>query len=134
MTEQRPRFPIRRFDVFAEYNFIRNRSHGMPENVAKGRAIWAAKVVAGRRYGATPNGKTSEKQGERKTGAENAEEEEGFRSIGGVEQTDRLFDKEIVDRMGASFYHDVFHPAIERAFKEGKRYEDIRDAIRKDWK
>jgi hypothetical protein len=36
--------------------------------------------------------------------------------------------------MGREFYDDVFHPAIQQAQKEGKRYEDIRDAIRKDWK
>jgi hypothetical protein len=123
--------PIRRFDVFADYNFVRNQAHGMPEATAKGRAIWAAKVVAGRRYGAAPSGKPAT---ERDEGAPRTEEEEGFRSVGGVEQTDRTFDKEIVERMGADFYHDVFHPAIERAFKEGKRYEDIRDEIRKAWK
>jgi hypothetical protein len=126
--------PIRRFDVFADYNFVRNHAQGMSEDLAKGRAIWAAKVVAGRRYGAAPSAKPSGDRKEHKGGGEKAEEEEGFRSLGGVEQTDRTFEKEIVDRMGADFYRDVFHPAIEQAFKEGKRYEDIRDAIRKGWK
>jgi hypothetical protein len=36
--------------------------------------------------------------------------------------------------MGRDFYEQVFHPAIEEAVAEGKRYEDIRDQIRKDWK
>jgi hypothetical protein len=133
MAEQKPRMPIRRFDVFADYNLIRNEAHGMSEDVAKGRAIWAAKVVAGRRYGSVPGGKPAGERGEGGNQAE-PEETEGFRSIGGVEQTDRTFDKEIVDRMGADFYRDVFHPAVEQAFKEGKRYEDIRDEIRKAWK
>src|ERR671938_621208 len=59
---------------------------------------------------------------------------EGFKSAGGVPQTDRTFDEEIVERMGASFYHQVFHPAIAQAFREGKRYEEIRDSIRARWK
>ena len=133
MADDKPRMPIRRFDVFAEYNLIRNEAHGMPENLTKGRAIWAAKVVAGRRYGAVPSGKSPEGRGEHAPRAEE-EEEDGFRSVGGVEQTDRTFDKEIIDRMGADFYRDVFHPAIKQAYKEGKRYEDIRDTIRQAWK
>jgi hypothetical protein len=62
------------------------------------------------------------------------EEDEEFRSVGGVLQTDLTFDKEIVERMGRQFYDGVFQPAIAQAFLEGKRYEDIRDTIRKDWK
>jgi len=131
MADPKPRMPIRRFDVFADYNFIRNEAHGMPANLARGRAIWAAKVVAGRRSGSAPGGKPPEERGERKA---EPEEEEGFRSVGGVEQTDRTFEKEIVGRMGADFYRDVFHPAIEQAYRDGKRYEDIRDEIRKTWK
>ena len=36
--------------------------------------------------------------------------------------------------MGAPFYHQVFHPAIAQAFREGKRYEEIRDSMRAGWK
>jgi hypothetical protein len=54
--------------------------------------------------------------------------------VGGVPQTDATFDNEIVDRMGREFYDEVFHPAILQAYRDGKRYEDIRDTIRKDWK
>ena len=59
---------------------------------------------------------------------------EGFKSAGGVPQTDRIFDEEIVERMGVPFYEQVFHPAMTAAFREGKKYEDIRDTIRKQWK
>lgn len=134
MTDLKPRFPIRRFDVFADYHFLKNEEHGMPEPLAKGRAIWAAKVVAGRRHGAAPSapkGKGQKDGGERER---TEEEEEGFRSVGGVQQTDQTFEKEIVDRMGREFYDRVFHPAVEQAVREGKRYEDIRDEIRKGWK
>jgi hypothetical protein len=133
MSEQKPRFPIRRFDVFAEYNRAKNEAQGMSPDVAKGRAIWAAKVVAGRRYGSAPSGKPSGERAEKKPG-EKEEEDNGFRSVGGELQTDRTFDKEIVDRMGREFYHDVFQPAVDQAFKEGKRYEEIRDSIREEWK
>ena len=129
----KPRFSIRRFDVFAEYHRLQNEARGMSAALAKGRAIWAAKVVAGRRHGSAPPAPSSgaERRDEKK---ESPDEDQEFRSVGGVLQTDQTFDKEIVDRMGRDFYDQVFRPAIEQAVKEGKRYEDIRDAIRKDWK
>lgn len=135
MTDLKPRFPIRRFDVFADYHYLKNLEHGMADNVARGRGVWAAKVVAGRRHGAAPPPSSGRGTGGRGSAAEGKEEDEGeFRSVGGELQTDRTFDKEIVDRMGKDFYETVFHPAIEAAVAEGKRYEDIRDEIRKDWK
>jgi hypothetical protein len=131
MSDRTPRQPIRRFDVFAEYNRAKNEASGMPEDRAKGDAIWLAKVVAGRRGGRV-------KDAEHHDGGAHERrvevEEDGFRSAGGVPQTDRTFDKEIVERMGPDFYGEVFRPAIERAFREGKKYEEIRDTIRKGWK
>jgi hypothetical protein len=133
MTEPKPRFPIRRFDVFADYHYLRNLEHDMPDDVARGRAIWAAKVVAGRRYGASSG--SSHGTGRHDGNGEHQNVDEGgFRSVGGELQTDETFQREIVDRMGRDFYEQVFHPAIEEAVAEGKRYEDIRDQIRKDWK
>ncbi|HWE62397.1 MAG TPA: hypothetical protein VHB98_11855 [Chloroflexota bacterium] len=134
MADRKPRLPIRRFDVFADYNRVKHEAAGMPEARAKGDAIWLAKVVAGRRGGsashtAPPEG---EQTGER--ARKEAREEEGFRSAGGIPQTDRTFDKEIIDRMGEDFYREVVHPAIEQAVHAGKKYEDIRDTIRKEWK
>jgi hypothetical protein len=129
----KPRFPIRRFDVFADYHRVQYEDRGMPENRAKGRGIWAAKVVAGRRGGGGVAQSTGSAGGTGR-GEERAEEEDEFRSVGGVPQTDATFDNEIVDRMGREFYDEVFHPAILQAYRDGKRYEDIRDTIRKDWK
>jgi hypothetical protein len=135
-TEIKPRFPIRRFDVFAEYNRVKNLADGMPEPVAKGRALWVAKVVAGRRGGSVLPAEPSRGHGT-EGGTEDhqrEEREDGFRSVGGVVQTDAMFDKEIVDRMGKEFYDEVFRPAVDAAFKDGKQYTEIRDSIRKGWK
>jgi len=134
MPDPKPRAAIRRFDVFADYNRLKNEAAGLPEARAKGDAIWLAKVVAGRRFGsasATATPPRDEDHGAARTAEGRAE---GFRSAGGVPQTDRTFDTDVVERMGAEFYHRVFHPAIERAFGEGKRYEEIRDAIRAGWR
>jgi hypothetical protein len=136
MDEPKPRLPIRRFDVFAEYQRVTNQRRGMPEDVAKGRAIWAAKVVAGRRFGAAPPPKPRAENGKSRPAAhhEEEEEEEGFRSLGGELQTDQTFEHEIVNRMGSEFYERVFRPAITDAVEQGRHYEDIRDTIRKSWK
>lgn len=134
MTDK-PRHPVRRFDVFAEYNRIKNQADGMPEYQAKGRGIWLAKVVAGRRGMPAQTSAADRQQRERKDDKPAAEEkEEIFLSVGGEPQTDSTFDREIIDRMGRDFYDAVFKPAIEQAFGEGKRYEDIRDSIRREWK
>ena len=44
--EGKPRMPIRRFDVFAEYNKQKAMQDGMPEDEAEGHGLWVAKVVA----------------------------------------------------------------------------------------
>ena len=53
--------------------------------------------------------------------------------LDGELQTDETFDHEIIDRMGPEFYEVVFQPAIRDALAEGRKYEEIRDTIRKDW-
>jgi hypothetical protein len=91
--------------------------------------------VAGRggRGGPAPKSKDDSDGGKGKSKGHEEEDDE-FRSAGGVPQTDATFDHEIIDRMGRDFYDDVFHPAIVQAHRDGKRYEEIRDVIRKDWK
>jgi hypothetical protein len=54
--------------------------------------------------------------------------------LDGQPQTDELFDHEIVERMGKTFYRKVFAPAIRRARQDGQSYESIRDRIRRSWK
>ncbi len=127
----KPRQEIRRFDVFAEYNKLKELKKGRPLDEAKGYGLWIAKVVAARRFGA---GTTGAPKGEERKEGEEPEEERKFRSLSGEEQTDEMFDKEIVNRMGKDFYHDVFAPEIEKHFEAGDKYESIRDTIRKQWK
>jgi hypothetical protein len=132
MTEsQEPLLPskaIRRFDVFAEFNRQERLEKGDEADAAKGYGIWIAKVVASRKFGSRP-----ESPHEKARHAAEREEQK-FRSVGDDEQTDEVFDLEIIERMGKKFYDDVFAPAIEEARNEGKKYEDIRDDIRAEWK
>lgn len=131
MTEPRPKMAIRRFDVFAEYTRQERLAKGYPADEAKGYGIWLAKVVAARRFGKSSDSKsaaTKAKQGEA------VQPEPKFRSVGDELQTDATFDHDIIDRMGATFYDDVFVPAISDAIADGKDYIAIRDGIRKGWK
>jgi len=133
-SELKPKSGVRRFDVFAEYTKQEREEKGYPEDEAKGYGIWLAKVVASRRFG--QQGKSEGSKARRKLDAEagGEEEEPKFRSVGDELQTDELFDRDIIGRMGPRFYDEVFVPAIAEARQEGKSYETIRDAIRQDWK
>jgi hypothetical protein len=134
MADLKPKAPIRRFDIFADYNRVKNEASGLPEDRAKGDAIWLAKVVAGRHFGAaTPPAAPGHSDGRPAAGHEERGED-GFHSAGGIPQTGRTFDRDIVERMDPEFYQRVFHPAIEQAFHEGKKYEEIRDTLRARWK
>ena len=121
---------IRRFDVFAEYTRQERRDKGDKADEAKGYGIWLAKVVASRRFGAGPSSSRGHHNGDH----EEKRSRQKFRSVGDELQTDEVFDHDIVERMGPTFYRRVFKPAIEEARSKGKSYEDIRDAIRKGWK
>src|SRR5215212_12138412 len=121
-----PRQAIRPFDVFAEYTRQERQEKGYPEDDAKGYGIWLAKVVAARRFGqkAPADGKKPSKK-------DAHEEEPTFRSVGDELQTDETFDHDIIDRMGPTFYEEVFVPAVAAARADGKSHETIRDTIRR---
>jgi hypothetical protein len=128
----KPRAPIRRFDVFAEYNRLQALQRGLDQAHAKGYGLWVAKVVAS---GVQRGRKPSEPHGE-PAAAERPDQqkaEQTWHVLGDEEQTDTLFDHEIVQRMGTNFYFQVFVPAIAGAFDQGQRYESIRDSIRRNW-
>lgn len=125
----KPKAAIRRFDVFAEYNRQTAMKEGTPAAQAKGYGLWLAKVVAARRFGPGKGSAAKSHTGEEKQTARRK-----WRSLDGKPQTDKLFDKEIVQRMGADFYSEVFVPAIRESVQKGQKYVQIRDAIRKDWK
>jgi hypothetical protein len=139
-AEVRPMQPIRRFDVFAETKRLEALAHGEPDDVAKGYGIRIAKIVASKRFG----GSAAKKTHHERSDAPDRESSPGsrfggeggskFRSLDGEVQSDETFDREIIDRMGPEFYEVVFQPAIREALAAGRKYEQIRDTIRKDWK
>jgi hypothetical protein len=136
-SELKPRMPVRRFDVFAEYNRQKALEQGMPEDEAEGYGLWVAKVVASGGGRSSSALKRASKGAERAKGKPEKREDapkEKWHSLGGEEQTDEMYQKEIVRRMGDHFYNTVFMPAIEEAVKADKGYQEIRDSIRKDWK
>jgi hypothetical protein len=137
--ELRPRQPVRRFDVFAETKRLEALAHGEPEDVAKGYGIRIAKIVASRRFGGAKAHEKTKKERDRSAEAAGGDRYAGesgakFRTISGELQTDETFDREIIDRMGPEFYDVVFAPAIREAIEAGKKYEQFRDTIRKEWK
>ena len=125
-VEVKPRKPIRRFDVFAEYRKLDAQDEGAPLDQAKGYGLWVAKVVAARRFGRAK----SDEQATNGTPRRRSK----WHALGGEPQTDKLFDREIVDRMGADFYREVFEPAVRDARASGQTYESIRDRLRRRWK
>jgi len=125
----KPKARIRRFDVFAEYTRLEQRRDGAPEDVSKGYAIWLAKVVAARKFGRLKVKASGSLTAEEKAGRAAGK----FRSLSGIEQRDTVFDHDIVERMGKTFYRRVFSPSIRKAFESGKSYKQIRDEIRKQW-
>lgn len=134
MSNLYPNAPIRRFDVFAEYNRLKARKEGQSAAQAKGYGLWVAKVVAAQKFGRLPKPGSKEAEKKKEQREEKKERKKKWHDLSGKPQTDKLFDKEIVNRMGKSFYAKVFSPALKEAFAEGKEYRDIRDSIRRTWK
>ena len=127
MADQvKPSKPIRRFDVFAEYRKLDAQDDGMPVDQAKGYGLWVAKVVAARKFGRM-------KERTRSTG-DASQRRRKWHVLSGERQTDKLFDHEVIDRMGAEFYREVFAPVIRDAHTSGQTYESIRDRLRRRWK
>jgi hypothetical protein len=130
----RPKQPIRRFDVFAEYR-KQEAAESRPDDEAKGYGLWVAKVVASRRFGKVkrrePDGPG---QADRQADAAPMLVDGKWHTLDGEPQTDALFNREIVQRMGEDFYREVFEPTIRAARVQGKSYESIRDSIRRSWK
>jgi hypothetical protein len=138
--EPKPLKPIRRFDVFAETKRLEAIAHGEPDDVAKGYGIRIAKIVASKRFGGGSANKTNPRKKDTTESDSSSESRFGgedggkFRALDGELQSDVTFDREIIDRMGPEFYEVVFQPAVRDALASGRKYEQIRDTIRKDWK
>ncbi len=127
----KPEAPIGRFDVFAEYNRIDKVESGIAGDEAKRYGLWLAKAVAARKFGGTraPSDidRAYEKEAEKKKYPPSK-----WRRLSGKEQTGQMFDKEIMQRTGEEFYRQVFSPAIQEAYRDGKSYVQIRDSITRD--
>jgi hypothetical protein len=93
-----------------------------------GYGLWIAKVVAARRFGRLkerePVSQAEEKKRRRRK----------WKVLSGTPQTDKLFEHEIVDRMGRDFYQEVFAPTIRAERDKGRTYESMRDRLRRRWK
>jgi hypothetical protein len=131
--EVRPSAEIRRFDIFAEYKRLEALGEGRPPDEAKGYGLWVAKVVASRRFGSSTAKRSREGTVRPDSGKAPPDEHAKFQSLGDEVQTDELFDKEVVQRMGEEFYARVFSPAVSRHFEQGDSYESVRDSLRKEW-
>ncbi len=122
----KPQAPIRRYDVFAEWNRIKaEKEFGFPENEAKAYGLAVAKVVAARKF----YGHRLKYRGATRAYIEGKTKEKWWRKLATPEE----FNEKIINRMGKDFYEKVFRPAIEKAYEEGKDYMDIRDSIREEW-
>src|SRR5205823_3549438 len=105
-----PERPIRRFDVFAEYRKQDEEAKGHPEDEAMGYGLWVAKVVASRRFGGATLKERHERKGHHGKDEDEQERRERlvdgkWHALDGEPQTDALFEHEIVERMGHTFYH-----------------------------
>jgi hypothetical protein len=138
--EFKPLQPIRRFDVIAETKRLEALAHGEPEDVAKGYGMRIAKIVASRRFGGSAAKKAHHNKADTLDGGSEKESRFGgeggtkFRALDGEIQSDETFDREVIDSMGPEFYELVFQPAIRDVLAAGRKYEQIRDTIRRDWK
>ena len=100
----------------------------MPADQAKGYGLWVAKVVAARKFGRLKDREEPSPEEVRRR------RRRKWKILSGEPQTDKLFDHQIVDRMGAEFYSDVFVPAIRHERQQGHSYESMRDRLRRRWK
>jgi len=122
----KPAAPIRRFDVFAEWNRLKGVNElKLPEEEAKAYGLAVAKVVAARKF----YGHRIKYRGATKAYLEGKTDKKWWEKLA----TPAEFDEKIVNRMGKEFYEKVFSPTIEKLYQEGKKYEEIRDSVRKEW-
>ena len=131
-----PQRPIRRFDIFAEYNRLKGLDKGMDEAHAKGYGLWLAKVVAsggGRRAKSQHGEPTGPQEGGEQEKSRQTPAKQEWHELDGEPQTGALFDREITQRIGAHLYTRVFAPAVAQAVRQGRSYESIRDTLRKGW-
>jgi len=121
---------IRRYDVFAVSEYVKNIHKGIQEDISKGDAIWLATLVAARKFSKGSHKPRTSNGADAKSAKKNGVYTEKWRYLGDVLQTDKLYDQKIVERMGKEFYENEFLPAIEKEVDLGHEYKDYRDSIR----
>ena len=129
MTEKAatPRAQIRRFDIFAEWNRLKaHNQHHMSAANARAYGLAVAKVVASRKFHGTAPDQASDLK---RRARDDDVSEPWWEHLGSSDE----FEQKIIRRMGQPFYHDVFQPAVQRAWDAKKSYEDIRDTLRAEW-
>jgi len=126
-----PKAEIRRFDVFAEWNRLKAVTQlKMPESEARTYGLAVAKVVAARKlHGYKPKELAEFKRQARTLVRPEEITIPWWHRLASPEE----FERKIIERMGRAFYEQVFQPAIARAWREGKSYEEIRDSLRQQW-
>jgi hypothetical protein len=127
VAKPKPRDQIRRFDIFAEWNRLKAREQlNLSEPNARAYGLAVAKIVAARKFHGYKPEQVSEWRRNAKKGQVTGA---WWKHLGSSAE----YDKKIIERMGKTFYKRLFQPAIRRAWREGLRYEDIRDTLRKQW-
>ena len=114
---------VRRFDIFAMVNYLKNRA-SMSDEKAKGEAIWLSKLVANRKLyggGGGRKAKADTPVKNKKTG-----EVQMWKSLSGIPQTDAEYNKAIVDRFGEEKYAEILE-SVKTALEAGYDYKAIRD-------
>src|SRR5262245_59346128 len=125
--QEAPQMQIRRFDIFAEWNRLKGRTRlDMAEADARAYGLAVAKVVASRKLHGTEPEKAKELK---RRAREDQADEPWWEHLGSGAE----FDRKIIERMGRTFYRQVFQPAVQHAWDAGQRYEDIRDTLRENW-
>jgi hypothetical protein len=126
-TERAPQRPIRRFDIFAEWNRLKARTrYKLKEADARAYGLAVAKVVAARTLHGAPPEQTRELK---RRARQDEVDEPWWEHLGSGAE----FEQKLIERMGREFYSEVFQPAIQHAWDAGQRYEDIRDTLRNAW-
>ncbi|WP_457567832.1 hypothetical protein [Desulfurobacterium sp.] len=122
----KPKAPVRRFDIFAEWNRIKGiKELGLSPNDAKAYGLAVAEVVAARKF----YGHRTKYRGATREYIEKGEGTPWWRKMASPEE----FNEKIIERMGRDFYENVFSKEIEKAYGEGKDYMEIRDSLRNRW-
>ena len=122
---------IRRFDIFAIFNKVSKEAE-LGDKHAKGYGIWMARMIAGKKFGASkpissnsnyhPGKENEKKNGSKKKGAK----VQTWLELSGKPQTDKEYDGELLKRFGGANLI-ALETLIRKAYKKGLEYNLIRD-------